>query len=63
MAKAGRVLNNLCKALVLGVEGAKSGSDVYGEEPLLCAEQLEVSVLTKGWQMQTSQVYTFYAII
>lgn len=62
MAKAGRVLNNLCKALVLGDKGAKSGSDVY-EEPLLRAEQLEVSVLTKGWQMQTSQVYTFYAII
>jgi len=42
MAKAGSVLNNLCKAVVLGDESTKSGSDVYGEGSLLHAEQLEV---------------------
>lgn len=42
IAKDGRVLNNLHKAVFLGDEGTKSGSDVYGEEPVLHAEQLEV---------------------
>lgn len=62
MTKGIRVLNIIRKGVVLGDDGTKSGSDACGK-PLLHAHQLEVSVLSKGWEMQNPQMYTFYAII
>lgn len=63
MTKAGRVLNNIGKAIVLGDEDPKPGSDVCGEEPLLHAGPLDLSVLSDRWQIQSLQLYTFWAII
>lgn len=62
MAKGIRVLNIIHKGVVLGDDGTKSGSDAYGK-PMLHAQQLGVSVLSRGQETQNSQTYTFYTII
>lgn len=63
MTEAGRVLNNLSKTNDLGDEDAKPGPVVCGEEPPLHAGQLDLSVLSEGWQIQNLQAYTFWKII
>lgn len=44
MSEAGRVWNNSGKTIGQGDENAKPGFDVYGEEPLLHAGQLDLSL-------------------